>query len=143
MINFSVSPLQKTKEYGVVFLIGAAGYVLLELLWRGHSHWTMAFTGGLCFFLVYLINKKLSSKHLFRRCFWGALTISVVEFAVGMIVNVWLGWRVWDYSNLQPNFLGQISLMYCGLWFLLCIPLNYFSRFVYRRLNKITIYISR
>ena len=34
------------KQTAGLFLVGAGGYCLLELLWRGRTHWTMALTGG-------------------------------------------------------------------------------------------------
>ena len=128
--------LEKFKHFLTVFLIGALGYVLLELLWRGRSHWTMAVTGGICFLLVYAINNRYSHKKLWQKCLFGAFAISTVEFLVGITVNLWLGWRVWNYSKLTFNLLGQVSLEYSVLWFLLCIPLSYFSLFLYKRLNK-------
>ena len=37
-----------------LFLAAAGGllYIILELVWRGHSHWTMFALGGLCFALI-------------------------------------------------------------------------------------------
>ena len=31
-----------------VFLLGGCAYGLLEVLYRGHTHWTMLVTGGAC-----------------------------------------------------------------------------------------------
>ena len=36
---------------GVLFAVGGALYYLVEVLWRGHSDWTMAVLGGVCFLL--------------------------------------------------------------------------------------------
>ena len=33
-------------EYLMVFLLGGAGYCLIEVLWRGFTHWSMALAGG-------------------------------------------------------------------------------------------------
>ena len=52
----------------------------------------------------------------------GGLTITVMEFVTGLIVNVWLGMGVWDYSNQFGNILGQICPLYTILWCLLAIP---------------------
>ena len=35
-------------RYPLVLLLGAAGYPLAELCWRGRTHWSMALLGGLC-----------------------------------------------------------------------------------------------
>ena len=50
----------------------------------------------------------------------GAAIITAYEFAVGMIVNVQLGWQVWDYSQIPGNILGQICPMFTGTWFVVC-----------------------
>ena len=45
-----------------------------------------------------------------------ALIITTFEFITGCIVNLWLGWNVWDYSELPCNLLGQISLFSSIVW---------------------------
>ena len=50
----------------------------------------------------------------------GAAIITAYEFAVGMIVNVQLGWQVWDYSQIPGNILGQICPLFTGAWFVVC-----------------------
>ena len=42
--------------------------------------------------------------------------ITVLEFCTGCIVNLWLGWGVWDYSGMPGNILGQICPQYMLLW---------------------------
>ena len=111
-------------EYGAVYTIGAVGYTLVELLWRGHSHWTMTLTGGTCLALIYLIESKCHGAPLWKRCFAGSLVITLCEIGVGFIVNILLDWKVWDYSKLWFNLFGQICLLYSSLWFLLCIPVT-------------------
>ena len=43
----------------VLLLIGGTTYFGIEMLWRGHSHWTMALVGGICFVLIGAINEYL------------------------------------------------------------------------------------
>ncbi len=111
---FSVPP------EGVLFILGAIGYPLLELLWRGRTHWSMSLAGGLCLVLLLIISRI----PLPRPFLWllGALAITGVEFAIGCIVNRWLHLGVWDYSALPLNLLGQISLPFSLIWFALSIP---------------------
>lgn len=101
----------------VLFLCGGAVYVALEMLWRGHSHWTMALVGGLCFLLIGGINEYIPwEMPLFEQGVIGAVLVTAVELVSGIILNVWLKLGIWDYSNLPLNFMGQICLPFSLLW---------------------------
>jgi len=113
---------RRIAEAAILYTIGSLGYCLLELSWRGYTHWSMAVTGGICFFLLYQIDVRFSHRPLLWRCFAGALAVTAVEFAVGCVVNLALGWGVWDYSRMPMQLWGQICLPFFLLWFLLCIP---------------------
>lgn len=96
---------------------GGLLYVVLELIWRGRSHWTMFLLGGICFMALGLINEILPwSLALWKQMLIGVAIITVLEFLTGCIVNLWLGWNIWDYSHLPGNILGQICPQYCLLW---------------------------
>lgn len=49
----------------------------------------------------------------------GTIIITLLELIVGTIVNIILGWNVWDYSNLPGNLWGQICPQFTVLWFFL------------------------
>lgn len=105
-----------------IILFGAGGllYVLCELMWRGYSHWTMFLVGGICFIMIGLINEVLPlDMTLVRQMAIGAVIITTVEFVSGCIINLWIGWNVWDYSGLPFNILGQVCLPFSFLWFLI------------------------
>jgi len=105
-------------------LWGGFIYFLIELLWRGHSHPSMFIAGGICFILIGGLNNWFSwNLGLLWQALIGAIVITVVEFGAGLIVNIWLGLNVWDYSDLPLNLLGQICLPYTALW----IPLAAFA----------------
>jgi len=108
-------------ELFVVFIIGGAVYGLIELLYRGHTHWTMIIAGGICFSFLYLISTK-TNWNLLVQCLAGAAFITAVEFIVGCIVNLWLRWDVWDYSEKRYNILGQVCPVFMVYWLLLCLP---------------------
>lgn len=104
----------------LLFLVGGLIYFWLEVLWRGYSHWSMFLLGGLCFVLCGLINEVVSWEiPLPIQMLISAILITILEFATGCIVNLWLGWQVWDYSKLHFQLLGQISLKSSIIWFLL------------------------
>lgn len=110
------------KALRPLVLIGIGGllYVLIELAFRGRSHWTMFIVGGLCFWLIGLINEVIPWEMSFwKQCIIGAVIVTAVEFLTGSIINLWLGWNVWDYSNVPFNVLGQICLPFSLLWILL------------------------
>lgn len=39
-----------------LFLFGGISYCLIEISWRGYTHWTMGIVGGLCFLGIGLLN---------------------------------------------------------------------------------------
>ena len=105
------------NKYLFLFDVGGLLYILIELAWRGWSHWTMFILGGICFINLGLINEVLPwSMPLWQQVLIGAVGITILEFLTGCIVNLWLGWGVWDYSNLLGNILGQVCPQYALLW---------------------------
>ena len=101
----------------ILFLIGGLAYILMELMWRGYTHWTMFFVGGLAFVLIGAINEVIPwNMPLWMQSIIGALIITSIEFVSGCIINLWLGWNVWDYSNLPFNVFGQICLPFSVIW---------------------------
>ncbi len=101
----------------VLLLIGGTTYFGIEMLWRGHSHWTMAFVGGLCFVLIGAINEYIPWEMGFiKQTLIGASIVTAVEFVAGLILNVWLGLGIWDYSSLPMNVMGQICLPFFFAW---------------------------
>ena len=118
------------RELAGLFLVGAVGYSLLELLWRGYTHWTMGVTGGLCFSTLYRVSRRIKKWRLPSKCALGSAIITGYELVVGWLVNLKLGWGVWDYSQLPFHFQGQICLSYSLLWFLLSIPIFGLCKFL-------------
>ena len=105
------------RKYIALGITGGLLYVLIETAWRGYSHWTMFALGGLCFLALGLINEVLSwEMPLWQQMLLGACIVTVLEFLTGCIVNLWLGWDVWDYSGMSGNILGQICPQYFILW---------------------------
>ncbi len=117
-------------EFAFIFICGAIGYGSIELLWRGHTHWTMLLLGGVCLYLIYLISTRMREK-LWQKLLMCAAAISALEFVVGCLVNLRLGWAVWDYSDMPYNLLGQICPTFSLMWLLLSLPCVYASRLIY------------
>ena len=104
----------------LLFVFGGLMYMGVEILFRGYTHFSMFFVGGLCFVLVGGINEKLPWNMAFvSQMMIASLLVTAVEFAAGVILNLVLGLGVWDYSTLPYNLLGQISLIFSVGWFFL------------------------
>ena len=98
--------MKQRKIKFMLFSIGAVGYGLIEIIWRGYTHWSMLGAGGICF------------------VFFGTF-VTGIEFIFGVVFNIILKKNVWDYSKMPMNIGGQICMPYSCLWVLLslvCIP---------------------
>lgn len=113
-----------------MFFLGGAGYVGLELLWRGRSHISMFLAGGICFLLLGKLSEVKPRLPLALRCLVGAGIITVVELAAGLLAN--RSYQVWDYRHMPFNFHGQVCLVYSLLW----IPVSLGAMLLYRLLAK-------
>ncbi len=114
--------MTRRSEYVRMFFIGAVCYGLLEIIWRGYTHWTMVLTGGVCMMILHWSNTRLYEKSLWVKCAYGCVYITMVEFAVGWIVNIRLHMNVWDYSDQFMNIMGQVCPLYSLIWYFLTIP---------------------
>ncbi len=120
--------MKKAKTYLKIYSIGAIGYSILEILWRGYTHWTMSIVGGICFSIIFKINSVFKKSKTVFKCLLGSGAITAVEFISGVIINIVLKWNVWDYSRFRFNIKGQICPVYSALWFVLCLPLTSFCK---------------
>ena len=125
--------------HGLFGCIGGLLYILVEILWRGYSHWTMVLLGGVCFVLCGILDEIQHKPPILLQMLQSAVIITVLEFITGCIVNLWLGWQVWDYSNLHFNVLGQICLQFFVAWFFISYPVIKIENL----LHKIIDYIRR
>ena len=100
----------------VMGYLGGMAYILLELLWRGWSHGSMFLVGGLCFLLIGNIDAFFPDMPLVMQSVLGAGMVTTIELLSGLLVNVYLGLGVWDYSRLPYSFMGQICMGYFFLW---------------------------
>ena len=114
--------LKAILKHAVLALCGGCVYFLIEMAWRGHSHWTMAVLGGVCFVLIGDINEFIPwNMPLILQGAIGSGIVTVLELVSGIILNLWLGLGIWDYSNMPFNLLGQICLLFTLLWVALSI----------------------
>lgn len=106
----------------VLFIIGGLSYCGIEIVWRGHTHWTMGVLGGLCFVIIGGLNNYIPwGMKLWKQAVIGSLIVTSCELIAGIILNLFLGLHIWDYSNIPFNLLGQICLPFTILWFFLSV----------------------
>ncbi len=104
-------------KYAFLLVIGGLVYILIELFFRGQTHISMFFLGGVCFISVGLINEVFSWKTpLIIQMIIGGMIITHLEFISGCVLNLLLGLNVWDYSNMYGNILGQICPLFSFIW---------------------------
>lgn len=105
------------------WVFGGVLYGLLEILWRGYTHPSMILLAALLCVPLDIANEHMPWElPLWLQAVAGGLCITAAELGAGLILNVWLGLGVWDYSALPANLWGQICLQYAGLWCLLAGP---------------------
>lgn len=119
-----------------MFPIGALGYGLIEILWRGYTHFSMLLAGGICFVTFAKIGEKFKQKTLLARAVIGSAFVTAIELIFGIIFNIILKKNVWDYSKMPFNFKGQICLLYSLFWIVLGLVFIPFSLKVKVRLQK-------
>ncbi len=107
----------------VIFLAGGFIYGLIEIIYRGHTHPSMFVLGGLCLLWIGGFDSFfVKAPPLWVQLIAGGAFITAAEFACGLIFNVALGMKVWDYSDIPLNIMGQICLPYSFAWVMLSLP---------------------
>ncbi len=119
----------KLRKALILFALGGLGYVGIELLWRGRSHISMFFAGGVCFLLLGRLSRTTPRLPLWLQGVFGTVIITSVELLTGLLANRDYG--VWDYRDMPLNFYGQVCLPFSLLW----IPLSLGAILLYRWLD--------
>lgn len=107
----------------VIFMAGGFIYGAIEILYRGHTHPSMFLLGGLSLLWVGGLNSFFGKNPpLLLQMAIGSAIITLGEFICGVVVNLWLGMDVWDYSKMPFNIMGQVCLLFVFIWFFLSLP---------------------
>lgn len=117
--------MNKLIKFTGLFILGGLSYGLIEIMWRGYTHWSMLLAGGICFLIMFIIYSRHKNLRIIERFLIGSAIITTVELILGLVLNYYLNMHIWDYSNLRFNILGQVSLLYSLLWGLLSIPVSF------------------
>ena len=106
----------ESKRKLCFFAMGGIGYGIIELMWRGYTHWTMILAGGVCFVIFSEIAKKFKERPFACKVALAALGVTAVELVFGIVFNLVFKMNVWDYSNMPFNILGQICPIFTLAW---------------------------
>lgn len=113
--------MKKVSESLVLWTLGGALYYTLEVVCRGFSHWSMFVLGGFC--LLFFGQQGIWmhwADPLWRQVLRCTLFVASGEFITGIIVNKWMHWNVWDYSDQPLQLFGQVCVPFTILFSGLC-----------------------
>ncbi len=113
-----------------LFLFGGTVYYLIEVIYKGSSHWAMFLVGGIAFRFIGFIRAVLNHLRLIWQCVLCGAVITLIEFISGCLFNLRYHWSLWDYSHLPYNILGQICLPFTLIWSALSLPALQMDRFL-------------
>ena len=110
--------------YFIIFNISGIIYILIEIAYRGYSHWTMYLCAGLCGLVLANVNNNLLKFDTdFRiQVAVGALLCTLTEFLFGIAFNG--DFTIWDYRGLWGtiHWLGdQVNILFIGAWALISL----------------------
>lgn len=112
----------------LLWFFGGTLYFLLEVAYKsltGHPErisWTMLLLAIILTIPIERCGEELPwSCPLWVQSTACTMLVTAAELVAGLILNVWLGLCIWDYSNLPFNFLGQICPQYMVVWWALCL----------------------
>ena len=106
---------------GTVYFLLEVGYISLT----GHPErisWTMlAVAIGLCIPVERCGAELPWGSPLWLQALACAGLVTGVELVAGLVLNIWMGLDIWDYSGMPGNLMGQICPQFAAVWWGLCL----------------------
>ncbi len=113
--------MKKLSETVFLWAIGGILYYSFEMIFRGFSHWSMFVLGGICLLFFWKQGQWCHwNDPMWLQIIRCTLFVTACEFTTGIIVNKWLHWAVWDYSDQPFQLFGQICLPFAVIFSGLC-----------------------
>ncbi len=126
--------LKKAAKGAFLLTFGGICYGLIEMIYRGRTHYSMVIAGGICFAAIVFVDDRLGGRlSLITLSLIGGLIITSVELIFGAVFNLWLGMGVWDYSSTPLNLFGQVCLPFSLIWVAISAGAIIFNRLVLKR----------
>lgn len=115
--------MRKLLRSIVLWTFSGTLFFLFEVIWKlAHGNpeaisWTMLVLAAIICIPLDLANEHIPwCMPIWQQAILGGLGITAAELVAGLVLNVWLGLGVWDYSHLPLNLWGQISLVWSMVW---------------------------
>ena len=124
-------------------LIAGGIYLLIELAWRGRTHWTMLLLAAAIFVCAGILDECENPPPFWAQVTIGTIIATALELAAGLLLNVRMGLGVWDYSNLPGNILGQICPQFTVAWALLMIVSIKLENIMHKIADKLSAHRER
>lgn len=112
----------------LLWVWGGTTYFMIEVAYKTATHeperisWTMLILAIVLTIPVERCGEQLPwAVPLWIQSMACAALVTAAELAAGLVLNVWLGLGVWDYSHLWGNLWGQICPQFAVLWWVLCL----------------------
>ena len=157
------------KNKILCFLVFGTVYITLEVISRALCNSLVGFNGisalslcgwtsiwmfpisGLCGVIISIFNEQPQYNRLkmWQQTLIGGSLITIIELSSGIIFNIFLKLNLWDYSHEKFNFIGQICLQNCIVWFLLSVVIvwldDILSYYIYadKKPNGLLIYYKK
>lgn len=132
--------MRKISKYLFFGALGGALYYTFEILFRGFSHWSMYVLGGICFVFFYIQGESMGwQEPVWKQTLRCTVFVTAGEFITGIIVNKWLHYSVWDYSQMPLQVFGQICvpfmIVFSGLSVLGIFLSGYLAFYLYKEVK--------
>lgn len=109
--------MRKVSEYIFLWALGGSVYYLLEMGFRGFSHWSMFVVGGLALcFCTFQGEMTKWQEPMWIQVIRSVIFVTALEFITGILVNKYFQLAVWDYSDQPFNLWGQICIPFMILF---------------------------
>lgn len=105
-----------------IYTFSGLTYYLVEIVYRGYSHWTMFVCAGICGLGLAMVNDggyRFETDYRIQVT-TGAALCTFLEFIVGKLFNS--NYDIWDYRGMFGTlkiFDNQVNLLFVGVWIII------------------------
>ena len=105
-----------------IYTFSGLTYYLVEIVYRGYSHWTMFVCAGVCGLGLAMVNDggyRFETDYRIQVT-TGAALCTFLEFIVGKLFNS--NYDIWDYRGMFGTlkiFDDQVNLLFVGVWIII------------------------